>query len=112
MLLFRVNIPGNICGAVKVYVVSSAKRRSGPSGSGCPKRAWSASKSTSAKRTPPSFAASPKRLEPAAAPEVRTFLRARFSKASDVNLKDLLASAPLEGVDLERAPDWGRAFDL
>lgn len=49
--------------------------------------------------------------DPQSAPEARSILRARFARGPDVNLKDLLASAPLEGVDLGRPPDPGRAVD-
>lgn len=42
----------------------------------------------------------------------RALLRKRFAEPAAVNLKALLASAPLEGIDLERNPDVGRDVDL
>ncbi len=44
--------------------------------------------------------------------EARALLRRRFARPHAVGLKALLAAAPLEGVDLERAPDTGRPVDL
>ena len=46
------------------------------------------------------------------AAEARTILKARFTKPAQAGLKALLASAPLEGVDLERPRDMGREIDL
>ncbi len=42
----------------------------------------------------------------------RALLRGRFAPAPARSLKDLLASAPLEGVDLDRPRDAGRAVEL
>ena len=50
--------------------------------------------------------------DPERAPEARALLRGRFSPAPARSLKDLLASAPLDGIELERARDTGRAVDL
>lgn len=44
--------------------------------------------------------------------DVRILLEPRFGAARPVNLKALLASAPLDGVDLSRPRDLGRAVDL
>lgn len=45
---------------------------------------------------------------PKTAAEARAILKARFTKPAQAGLKALLASAPLEGVDLERPRDMGR----
>ena len=50
--------------------------------------------------------------DPGRAGEARALLRGRFAPAPARSLKDLLASAPLEGVDLDRPRDAGRAVDL
>ena len=50
--------------------------------------------------------------DPARETEARALLRERFSPASAPDLKALLASAPLDGVDLERDPDAGRPVEL
>jgi hypothetical protein len=42
----------------------------------------------------------------------RTLLRQRFVEPPAVSLKELLASAPLDGVDLDRSRDLGRDVDL
>ncbi len=42
----------------------------------------------------------------------RALLRERFAPRPSVDLKALLAAAPLEGVDLERQSDVGRPVDL
>jgi hypothetical protein len=42
----------------------------------------------------------------------RTLLRQRFVEPPKVSLKELLASAPFDGIELDRAPDLGRAVDL
>jgi hypothetical protein len=42
----------------------------------------------------------------------RALLRQRFSEPPKVSLKALLASAPLEDIDLERSVDTGRDVDL
>jgi len=44
--------------------------------------------------------------------EARALLRRRFTAQHATGLKVLLAAAPLEGVDLERDRDAGRAVDL
>jgi hypothetical protein len=50
--------------------------------------------------------------DPAHAVEARALLRERFTPGDAKGLKALLADAPLEGVDLERGRDMGRAVDL
>lgn len=50
--------------------------------------------------------------DPRTAAELRMILRARFTKPAQAGLKALLASAPLEGVDLDRPRDVGRELDL
>lgn len=50
--------------------------------------------------------------DPETAAEARGVLAARFAKPARRGLKALLASAPLEGVDLERPRDMGREIDL
>jgi hypothetical protein len=50
--------------------------------------------------------------DPGRAAEARALLRGRFAPAPARSLKDLLASAPLEGVTLDRPRDAGRAVDL
>ena len=42
----------------------------------------------------------------------RTLLQQRFAEAMPTSLKALLAAAPLDGIDLERHRDLGRAVDL
>jgi hypothetical protein len=42
----------------------------------------------------------------------RSLLRRCFGTQEPTELKELLASAPLEGVDLERERDFGRDIDL
>lgn len=44
--------------------------------------------------------------------EARRLLRQRFVEPPKVSLKALLASAPLDGIDLDRSPDLGRDLDL
>ena len=44
--------------------------------------------------------------------EARALLRARFASEKAQGLKALLAAAPLEGIELTRARDAGRAIDL
>jgi len=44
--------------------------------------------------------------------EARRLLRQRFVAPPKVSLKALLASAPLDGIDLGRTPDLGRDLDL
>lgn len=50
--------------------------------------------------------------DPGRQAEARQLLRQRFVNAPHVNLKALLASAPLDGIDLDRGNDIGRAVDL
>jgi hypothetical protein len=50
--------------------------------------------------------------DPLRAAETRSILTARFGTPAKPGLKALLASAPLEGVDLERPRDLGREIDL
>ena len=44
--------------------------------------------------------------------EARALLRERFGSGPATGLKALLASAPLEGIDLSRDRDFGRDFNL
>ena len=44
--------------------------------------------------------------------EARALLRERFASVRPKGLKALLASAPLEGIDLSREEDFGRDVDL
>lgn len=44
--------------------------------------------------------------------ETRSLLKARFIVPSPVGLKALLASAPLDGIELERSSDLGRSVNL
>ena len=44
--------------------------------------------------------------------EARAWLRERFGEGKAAGLKALLAAAPLEGIDLTRARDFGRDVDL
>jgi len=44
--------------------------------------------------------------------DARRLLRQRFVEPPKVSLKALLASAPLDGIDLERGRDLGRDVDL
>lgn len=44
--------------------------------------------------------------------EARKLLRQRFAVPPNVSLKALLASAPLDGIDLTRRRDFGRDVDL
>jgi hypothetical protein len=39
-------------------------------------------------------------------------LQARFAETPARSLKELLAAAPLDGINLERVHDTGRAVDL
>lgn len=50
--------------------------------------------------------------DPARQNEARRILRQRFGKPPAVSLKALLASAPLDGIELERSRDTGRDVDL
>lgn len=51
-------------------------------------------------------------LDPAREAEARALLRHQFAKPPAVGLKALLATAPLDGIDLDRVRDEGRAVDL
>jgi hypothetical protein len=44
--------------------------------------------------------------------EARSLLRQRFVNPPKIGLKALLASAPLDGIDLDRSRDLGRESDL
>jgi hypothetical protein len=44
--------------------------------------------------------------------EARLLLRRRFAEPPKKGLKALLASAPLDGIDLDRSRDLGRESDL
>ena len=50
--------------------------------------------------------------DPDRAGEARAVLRERFGAGKASGLKDLLASAPLEGVGLDRDLDLGRDMEL
>ena len=50
--------------------------------------------------------------DPARQAAARMVLRQRFAAPADTSLKALLASAPLDGIDLDRGPDLGRSADL
>jgi hypothetical protein len=50
--------------------------------------------------------------DPQRAAEARASLRQQFGATKGDRLKALLASAPLEGVDLTRHRDFGRDVDL
>lgn len=50
--------------------------------------------------------------DPARAAEVRALLRARFASPKSRSLKELLANAPLDGIDLDRSDDLGREVEL
>ncbi len=51
--------------------------------------------------------------DPAREMEARDLLKARFGSKSGANgFKELLASAPLEDVELDRARDFGRPVEL
>jgi hypothetical protein len=50
--------------------------------------------------------------DPAVETETRTLLRERFGVAKAEGLKEFLASAPLEGLDLTRKRDVGRKVEL
>jgi hypothetical protein len=51
-------------------------------------------------------------IDPARQAAARRLLRQRFAEPPKVSLKTLLASAPLDGIDLDRGPDFGRDVDL
>ncbi len=46
--------------------------------------------------------------DPSRQAEARLLLRQRFAEPPKVSLKALLASAPLDGIDLDRIRDFGR----
>ena len=50
--------------------------------------------------------------DPSHQTEARMLLRQRFARPTRQGLKALLASAPLDGIDLERSRDPGREVDL
>ena len=50
--------------------------------------------------------------DPAREAETRALLRARFALRPSVDPKALLVAAPLDGIDLERQEDTGRAVEL
>lgn len=50
--------------------------------------------------------------DPAREADARRLLSARFGGSDAVGLKALLASAPLEGIELDRPRDLGRPVDL
>ena len=50
--------------------------------------------------------------DPSRQTEARRLLQQRFGEPPKVSLKALLASAPLEGIELDRSPAPGREVDL
>ena len=50
--------------------------------------------------------------DPARRVAARMLLRQRFVEPPKVSLKELLASATLDGIDLDRSRDLGREVDL
>ena len=50
--------------------------------------------------------------DPSRQAEARKLLRQRFAELPKMSLKALLASAPLDGIDLDRHRDLGRDVDL
>ncbi|MGH6869446.1 MAG: hypothetical protein ACREDA_11385 [Methylocella sp.] len=50
--------------------------------------------------------------DPSRQAEARLLLRQRFVEPPKVSLKALLASAPLDGINLDRSHDLGRDVDL
>ena len=50
--------------------------------------------------------------DPSLRDEARLLLRQRFVELPKASLKALLASAPLDGIDLDRGRDLGRDVDL
>jgi len=50
--------------------------------------------------------------DPARQAQARALLRQRFAQPPAVSPKAVLASAPLDGIDLERERDFGRDVDL
>ncbi len=51
-------------------------------------------------------------IDPEREAEARALLRQRFAEPRAKGLKAVLAAAPLEGIDLERARDTGRTVEL
>jgi hypothetical protein len=50
--------------------------------------------------------------DPPRAAEIRALLRARFASPKAKSLKELLAGAPLDGIDLDRSDEPGREIEL
>jgi hypothetical protein len=50
--------------------------------------------------------------DPVRQASARALLRQRFVEPTTLSLKALLASAPLDGIDLDRGHDFGRDIDL
>ncbi len=50
--------------------------------------------------------------DPVHAAEARRLLHAHFAVPTQTGLKELLAAAPLDGIDLERNHDPGRPIEL
>ena len=50
--------------------------------------------------------------DPSRQSETRALLRERFGASKASGLKALLASAPLEGIDINRKRDFGRDIEL
>jgi hypothetical protein len=50
--------------------------------------------------------------DPSRQVEARKLLRQHFAEPPKVSLKALLASAPLDGIELDRSHDPGRDVDL
>jgi len=50
--------------------------------------------------------------DPSRRADARALLRQRFFAPAKLSLKELLASAPLDGIDFDRARDLGRDVDL
>jgi hypothetical protein len=50
--------------------------------------------------------------DPSRQDQARKLLRQGFAEPPKVSLKALLASAPLDGIDLDRGSDLGRDVDL
>jgi hypothetical protein len=50
--------------------------------------------------------------DPSRVVQTRRLLYQHFNPYAGLNFKELLAAAPLEGVDLERNPDTGRDVEL
>ncbi len=50
--------------------------------------------------------------DPSRQAETRSLLQQRFAEPPAMSLKALLASAPLDGIELDRNPDPGREVDL